>query len=55
MKWYDDNAENPAWLKALAEVRRLGPREGCCYQHVQSIMLSIDQYAESALGNRVSA
>jgi hypothetical protein len=52
MKWYDDNADNPAWLKALAEVRRFGPREGRCNQHVQAIMLSIDQYAESALGNR---
>ena len=52
MKLYDDNADNPAWLTALAEVRRLGPREGWCYQHVQAIMLSIDQYAESARGNR---
>jgi hypothetical protein len=23
LKWYDDNADNPAWIKALAEVRRL--------------------------------
>ena len=30
----------------------MGPREGWCYQHVQAIMLSVDQYAESALGNR---
>jgi hypothetical protein len=52
MRWYQDDPENPPWLKALAEVRRLGPREGWCYQHVQAIMLSIDQYAESALGNR---
>jgi len=52
MRWYQDDPENPPWLKALAEVRRLGPREGRCYQHVQAIMLSIDQYAESALGNR---
>jgi len=52
MKWYDVNADNPAWLNALAEVRRLEPSEGWCYQHVQAIMLSIDQYAESALGNR---
>jgi hypothetical protein len=36
----------------LAEVRRLAPREGWCYQHVQAIIVSIDQYAESALGNR---
>jgi hypothetical protein len=51
-KWYDDNADNPPWIKALAEVRRLAPREGWCYQHVQAIIVSIDQYAESALGNR---
>ena len=27
-------------------------REGWCYQHVQAIIVSIDQYAEKALGNR---
>jgi hypothetical protein len=26
--------------------------EGWCYHHVQAIMLSIDQYAEVATGNR---
>ena len=30
----------------------MGPREGYCFQPVQAIMLSIDQYAEGALGNR---
>src|ERR1700730_15143050 len=45
-------ADNPPWIKALAEVRRLAPREGWCYHHVQAIIVSIDQYAESALGNR---
>jgi hypothetical protein len=30
----------------------MGTREGYCYHHVQAIMLSIDQYAETALGNR---
>ena len=35
--------------KALAEVRRL---EGWRYHHVQAIIVSIDQYAEAALGNR---
>lgn len=50
-KWYDDNADNPPWIKALAEVRRLAPREGYCHQHVQAIIGSIDQYAE-ALGER---
>jgi hypothetical protein len=52
--WYDDNADNPPWIKALAEVRRLAPREGWCYQHVQAIIVAIDQYAEAALGNRES-
>ena len=52
IKWYDDKADNPPWIKALAEVRRLAPREGWCYQHVQAIIVSIDQYAESALRNR---
>jgi hypothetical protein len=52
LKWYDDKADNPPWINALAEVRRRATREGWCYQHVQAIIVSIDQYAESALGNR---
>jgi hypothetical protein len=52
IKWYDHNTENPPWINALAEVRGLAPREGWCYQHVQAIIVAIDQYAESALGNR---
>ena len=51
-KWYDHNADNPPWIKALAEVRRLAPREGWRYHPVQAIIVSIDQYAEAALGNR---
>jgi hypothetical protein len=27
-------------------------REGWCYQHVQAIIVAIDQYAEAATGNR---
>src|ERR1700722_4454360 len=51
--WYDHNAtDNPPWIKALADVRRRGTLEGYCYFHVQAIMLAIDQYAETALGNR---
>ena len=50
--WYDPDADNPPWIKALADVRHMGPREGYCYHHVQAIMLAIDQYAETALGNR---
>jgi hypothetical protein len=52
LQWYDHNADNPPWIKALAEVRLLACREGWCYHHVQAIIVSIDQYAESALGNR---
>jgi hypothetical protein len=48
--WYDDKADNPPWIKTLAEVRRLAPREGWRYQHVQAIIVAIDQYAEAALG-----
>ena len=52
LRYYEDTADNPPWIKALAEVRRLAPREGWRYQHVQAIIVSIDQYAEAALGNR---
>ena len=52
LKWYDDQAEHPPWIKALAEVRRQATLEGYCYPHVQAIIVAIDQYAEAALGNR---
>jgi hypothetical protein len=51
-KYFQDEANPPPWIKSLAEVRRLAAREGWCYQHVQAIIVSIDQYAEAALGNR---
>jgi hypothetical protein len=53
LKWYDHNAtDNTPWMTALAEVRIRATREGWCYHHVQAIIVSIDQYAESATGNR---
>jgi hypothetical protein len=52
VNWYDEQADNPPWIKALAEVRHRATREGYCYQHVQAIIVAIDQYAEKALGNR---
>jgi hypothetical protein len=52
VKHFQDDPNPPAFIKALAEVRRLAPREGWCYQHVQAIIVSVDQYAEAALGNR---
>ena len=45
-------ADNPPWISALAELRPWATREGHCYQHVQAIIVAIDQYAEAALGNR---
>ncbi|MDO9059405.1 MAG: hypothetical protein Q7U92_10355 [Bradyrhizobium sp.] len=52
LTWYNPHADNPPWIKALAEVRHRACREGWCYPHVQAIIVSIDQYAEAALGNR---
>ena len=52
LNWFDEKADNPPWIKALAEVRLMATREGYCYQHVQAITVAIDQYAEKALGNR---
>jgi hypothetical protein len=52
LKWYDDKSDHPAWIKALADVRRQATLGGYCYQHVQPIIVAIDQYAEAALGNR---
>ena len=28
LQWYDDKADNPPWIKALAEVRMRAAREG---------------------------
>jgi hypothetical protein len=52
LKYFSDKDDQPAFLKALAEVRRIGVHEGWCYHHVQAIILAIDQYAEAATGNR---
>jgi hypothetical protein len=48
------NADNLPWINVLAEVRRLAPREGWRYQHVQAIIVAIDQYAEAVLTNENS-
>jgi hypothetical protein len=40
--------------KSLAETRRHAALQGWCYQHVQAIIVAIDQYAEArgaTLGN----
>jgi hypothetical protein len=52
VRYFSDEPDLSPFLKALNEVRRLAAREGFCYQHVQAITVSIDQYAEAATGNR---
>ena len=51
-RYFSDSYDHPPFLKALAEVRKIGVHEGWCYHHVQAIILAIDQYAEAATGNR---
>lgn len=52
LRWFDDEPNPPEFLSALEKVRRLATREGWCYQHVQAVIVAIDQYAEAATGNR---
>ncbi|WGR91593.1 hypothetical protein MTX26_14230 [Bradyrhizobium sp. ISRA443] len=52
LRYFHDSDEHSPWIKALAEVRHRATREGWCFQHVQAIIVAIDQYAEAALGNR---
>jgi hypothetical protein len=50
VKHFQDDPNQPPFIKALAEVRHLATREGWCYQHVQAIIVAIDQYAEGGVG-----
>ncbi|MHC2251465.1 hypothetical protein ACVILK_001157 [Bradyrhizobium embrapense] len=51
-RYFQDVEQPTEWMKALAEVRHRAAREGWCYHHVQALIVSIDQYAEAAFGNR---
>ncbi|MET4257239.1 hypothetical protein ABIC09_002175 [Bradyrhizobium sp. S3.12.5] len=51
-RYFSDEPELSPFLKALNEARHLATREGWCRAHVEAIMVSIDQYAEAATGNR---
>jgi hypothetical protein len=44
-KYFSDKDDHSPFLKALAEVRRIGVHEGWCYHHVRAILLPIDQCA----------
>ena len=48
MRYFSDEPELSPFLRALHDVRNKATREGWCYQHVQAITVSIDQYAEAA-------
>ena len=52
LRWFEDEKNPHPFLKALEEVRHLATREGWRYQHVQAIIVAIDQYAVAATGNR---
>ena len=47
VRWFDEQEPSP-FLKALEDVRRMATREGWRYQHVQAIIVAMDQYAEVA-------
>ena len=51
-RYFHEDPHADAWLKSLDETRRLATRQGWCYQHVQALIVAIDQYAEAATGNR---
>ena len=51
-RYFSDEPELSPFLKALHDVRNKAVREGWCYQHVQAVIVSIDQYAKAATGNR---
>lgn len=51
-RYFSDEPELSPFLKALDDVRRKATREGWCRAHVEAIIVSIDQYAEAATGNR---
>lgn len=43
LRWFDDDRELSPFLKALEDARCKATREGWYYQHVQAIIVSIDQ------------
>jgi hypothetical protein len=52
MNSYDPNADHPPWIKRSQMYGTWVGVKSHCFHHVQAIMLTIDQHAESALGNR---
>ncbi len=52
IRYFSDEPDLSPFLKGLNEVRQMATREGWCYQHIQALIVAIDQYAEAATGNR---
>ena len=52
MKRFDTDSNVTPFLKALDTLRREAARQGEFPDHVATIIAMIDQYAESATGNR---
>ncbi|RXH19570.1 hypothetical protein [Bradyrhizobium guangzhouense] len=51
-KYFSDMESPPEFLRALDQTRRLLTREGWFRAHIDANLVSIDQYAEAAFGNR---
>jgi hypothetical protein len=51
LKWYDENADNPLWVKTLAEVRHRATREGCATPTSMPVILTTDEERD-ILGTR---
>jgi hypothetical protein len=49
---FDTDPNTTPFLRALDTLRRQATRQGEHREHVATIIAMVDQYAESALGNR---
>lgn len=52
MKRFDNDPQVTPFLRALDILRREASRQGDHREHVATIIAMIDQYAESAMGDR---
>ena len=52
LRYFHEYPHADPWLPSLNETRRLAARQGWFYQHVQALIVAIEQYAEAATGNR---
>jgi hypothetical protein len=53
MRWFDEEKDPPPFLRPRWRKRAVWRRAMAWrYQHVQAIIVAIDQYAEAATGNR---